>query len=718
MHRRNILKLFLASFLALYFELVVIRYLSTEIRIFAYVKNLALVASFFGIGLGMMVKPPKLVRTLFSFITALLFLIIAFAPWLRLTHLPVPGGGYEMFGHSGGGPEGAWGILWLFGSTLLFFIAVPGILYLVVIFFVMLGGLIGEQLALLQPLRGYGWNLAGSLAGILAFTALSFSGAPPSIWLAAGAIVAIPFFTRDRWTIAVFLMVVGILALPPVMNLHDHNYDIAGLSLSRKTFWSPYYRITLYETPAFQNWARPSAYILDVNHDYHQKILDLSPEFLSHRFSGAELNRQGAVAYALPYRLASHPQRVLVVGAGTGNDVAAALRNGATHVDAVEIDPLLIKLGRLYHPERPYDSPKVTVVVDDARAYFKRANQKYDLIVFGFLDSHTMFSSLSVLRLDDYVYTLESYREAKSLLAARGTMVLGFDSGRSSYITDRIFYTLSSAFGKPPNAYFTGWDGAGVEFVEGEGSKTTLAEYPEISAEIQSRQASVTESTDRWPFLYLRSRTIPISMVGTIILFVVFCLSMLRRHTSISQLAKPQNLHFFLLGAGFMLLETKAVTELSLLFGSTWVVNSVVITAFLVMAMLGNLLVIFRQVPRQFSYLMLFLSLVIGLFLPQFHILIKAPFAAFVTSVPIFFSALIFSSSFRSMDKPAEGLGVNLLGAVMGGLLENTVMIGGTPILGILALVLYGSSALALRIGLKATHILQVNQPVPSLPDM
>src|SRR5215813_2268195 len=94
------LMLFLASFLALYFELVVIRYLSTEIRIFAYVKNLALVASFFGIGLGMILgRSPKAVRQFFPFCTALLFLIIAFAPVLQLTHLPVPGNQYEMWGH-------------------------------------------------------------------------------------------------------------------------------------------------------------------------------------------------------------------------------------------------------------------------------------------------------------------------------------------------------------------------------------------------------------------------------------------------------------------------------------------------------------------------------------------------------------------------------------------------------------------------------------------
>lgn len=702
----NVLMLFLASFLALYFELVVIRYLSTEIRVFAYLKNLALVASFFGIGLGMILgKSPKTMKRFFPLFALALFLLIAFAPVLRLTHLPVPGNDYETWGSFTSAPGGLWGVLWIFLSTLIFFLVVPGILNLVVMFFLVLGGLVGERLTLLEPLRGYGWNLAGSLAGILAFTALSFSAAPPVVWILVGAAVAVPFFVHEPWSLAALGLLVVVLALPQVRNLKDHNYDVAGHALPQRILWSPYYRITLLEAPAPQGWPRPPAYFIDVNHDYHQKILDLSPEFMARAFPSAQLNREGMAAYSLPYRLAAHPGRVLIVGAGTGNDVAAALRNGATHVDAVEIDPYLVQLGRQYHPEHPYDSPKVTVVVNDARAFFKRADQKYDLIVFGFLDSHSMFSSLSVLRLDDYVYTLESFREAKNLLTANGTAVLAFDSGRTSYITDRLFFTLTRAFGKAPTAYYTGYEGAGVVFVQGNGPVSTVADYPEISNQLQSHQATATVSTDRWPFLYLQSRTIPISMIGAIVLFLTFCLGILRRRIPIADLASAQNLHLFLLGAGFMLLETKAVTELSLLFGSTWVVNAVVITAFLVMGLLANTLMIFRHGSRQISYIVLLALLGIDLFLPYslfsglpggLRTLVPAAFAG----LPIFFSGMIFSRSFRDAARPAEGLGVNLLGAVIGGVLENTVMIGGTPILGVLAIVLYGLSALSLNQGL------------------
>src|SRR5437667_4907219 len=98
---RTTVKLFIASFLALYFEVVVIRYLSTEIRVFAYFKNLPLISSFLGLGLGMaMGSPPKVLKRLFPLITATLFLLMAFAPTLHLSHVPAPGEDYFLFGQN------------------------------------------------------------------------------------------------------------------------------------------------------------------------------------------------------------------------------------------------------------------------------------------------------------------------------------------------------------------------------------------------------------------------------------------------------------------------------------------------------------------------------------------------------------------------------------------------------------------------------------------
>lgn len=673
--------LFLASFVALYFELIIIRYLSTEVRIFAYLKNLALIASFFGIGLGMVLeKPPSALKRFFPLIAAALFFLIRFASFLKLTHLPMFNSDYVMLGDQGAIPGGVWHALWPIIMVLKYLIVVSGIMYLVVAFFAVLGSFVGERLKELPSLPGYGVNLAGSLTGIFAFTALSYLCSPPVVWVLIGFLAAAPFFLHRRWTIAAFAFIVCVMAIP-----------------QRNTYWSPYYRINVQAVAPPPGWTHPSAYWVDVNHDYHQKMLDLSPGFVA-RFPDVEPNRSGRPTYELPYRLVPNPKRVLVVGAGTGNDVAAALRHGAEHVDAVEIDPLIQGLGRKYHPEHPYDSPRVTVYVNDARAFLKKTTGKYDLIVFGYLDSHTLVTGFSSVRLDNYVYTLESFREARSHLQENGTMVLAFGAGRT-FLTERLFATLEQAFNAPPLAYFTGYDESGVVFVEGKAAESNLiGDYPEISKDLQAREAGTILATDHWPFLYLRARTVPFAIWSVLALFLYFATTFLQKQVPLKRLASRQGLHMFFLGAGFMLLETKGVTELSLLFGSTWIVNAVVIAAFLAMGLLANTLIMFRSVSRGVAYTVLFIVLAGGMFVP-YEVLgtlsttVKVLTAAALAGLPVLFSGLIFSRSFRDVTQPAQGLGINLLGAVVGGVLENLVMVGGTPILGVLALLLYGLSA-------------------------
>ncbi len=675
---RNPLMLFLASFLALYFELVIIRYLSTEVRVFAYLKNVPLIASFLGIGLGMVLgRPPKVLKRAFPFIAAALFLVISYSSSLNLTHLPFPGADYFIWGLHNEGISPSVVLLRYFGITL-------GITALLVAFFVVLGGIVGEHLALLPSLRGYGLNLAGSLTGIAAFTALSFFGLPPVAWILIGFMVALPVLLRERLAIIFFLLIVVAIARP-----------------QPNTFWSPYYQITLRELPSPADWPHPSAYTLDVNHDYHQRIVDLSSEFLS-RFPDAEPNRSAFPTYELPYRLVEEPGEVLIVGAGTGNDVAAALRHGATHIDAVEIDPVIFELGRQHHPERPYESPRVTVYLDDARAFFKKTKKTYDLIIFGYLDSHTLLTSLSSLRLDNYVYTLESFREARSLLRKGGTVVLAFASS-AAFVNERLFATLTDAFRVPPAVYRTGYDGWGVVYVEGRArDATALTDFPEISKELQSRTHTALLATDHWPFLYLAGRTIPISIFSVLFLFLLGSLMLLRLTLKLPRRANREYLHLFLLGAGFLLLETKGITELSLLFGSTWIVNAVVIGAFLSMAILANSVIMIRPVSHRIAYGVLFVLLALGMIFP-YALLEALPTAekvlaaATLAGLPAFFSGLIFSRSFRDVVHPSEALGVNLLGAVVGGTLENTVMLAGTTVLGALAILLYGLSAVFVK---------------------
>lgn len=673
---RQLAMLFLASFLALYFELLIIRYLSTEIRTFAYLKNLPLIASFLGIGLGMILGKPgeRLVRA-FPFVAAALFLLIRFAGPLYLTHLGLQTSDYFLFGI----PKVELSPVLL---TTLYLILVVVVLGLIVALFVVLGGIVGQYLKDVAPLRGYGVNLAGSLAGVAAFTALSFLNAPPVSWLLIGLVLLVPFFYQQKLALLLFAAILVVTGLP-----------------DRNTWWSPYYRIDLMEYAEPVAGAPPPSYLLTVNHDYHQKMVDLSPDFMA-RNREREPNRSALINYELPYRLVADPGRVLILGAGTGNDVAAALRHGATHVDAVEIDPVIQAIGRKYHPERPYASSRVSVHINDARAFLKTTSERYDLIVFGYLDAHTLISSYSSLRLDNYVYTLESFQEARKLLTDRGSLIVAFASGRT-FVSYRIYATLEKAFAAPPAAYWTGYDTAGVIFVEGSARTHPLPDFPRFTPD-PNALAHAAVATDSWPFLYLTGRRIPLSVLVGLVAFMLGAWILLRDTGAIPWRSHREYFHLLLLGAGFLLLETKGVTDLALLFGSTWIVNAIVIAVFLTMALVANAVAIVRPIPRKLSFAVLFLMLGIGIFLPYSFLngtslAVKILGSGVLVGLPVFFSGLIFSDCFRSVASPSQALGMNLFGAMMGGMLENLVMIGGTAVLGVIAVLLYLSAAWFLR---------------------
>lgn len=679
------LRLLLVSFLALYFELLVIRYLSTEVRVFAYIKNLLLIASFFGLGMGMVFeRPPKRLSRAFPFLAAILFLVAGFATQLHITHLPFPEGNY--FAFTTFSRSATWQVLQLVE----YIVIVLVILMLVVAFFIELGGVLGQEFSKFAPLRGYGINLVGSLTGIITFTALCYLDSSPAIWLLLGLLSALPFIW-PHWKVALLFLAIIIAS---------------GVN-QRHAIWSPYYRIDLIELPPPAGWNRPSAYLLTVNHDYHQKIVDLSTAFMS-RYPDAEPNKSAFSTYELPYMLVRNAKDVLVVGAGTGNDVAAALRHGAQHVDAAEIDPVIFQLGIRYHPEHPYSSSRVTMYNGDARTFFQKSKKKYDLIVFGYLDSQTLLTSFSAVRLDNYVYTLESFRAARSHLKPAGSLILAFAAGKS-FVTDRLFATLTRVFGAPPRAYFTRYDKTGMVFVEGAARNAQVhLNFPDLTNSLVKKSQHITLATDNWPFLYLRSRTIPFAIVLVLVPFFYWCFILFRSRVGWSIVTKPGYLHLFFLGSGFLLLETSGVTRLSLLFGSTWVVNAVVVASFILMAFLANTFIVLKPFHHWQAYIGLFLSLLLSVVFP-YHLLDGLPAvqkvvaSAALIGLPVFFSGLVFSRSFRDFENPSAALGVNLLGAVIGGLLENFVMVGGTPILGVLAVVLYVLSGLFLVKPMKRT---------------
>jgi spermidine synthase len=566
---------------------------------------------------------------------------------------------------------------------------------LVTTMFIPLGAVTAGCFRPFPPLRGYIVNILGSLAGILSYTLISFLGWPPAAWFALAGLAAAYFFIPQGGSTKRALAI-GLAALPALLTW------LVPTGAAR-TLWSPYYRIDI--NPQFADSA-PSlqlGYQLSVNQAWHQILWNLDPGFVSQHFdqAPAQFNQIRAL-YDSPYQVAGSIGQVLVVGAGTGNDVAAALRAGAGHVTAVEIDPVILDLGKELHPEQPYADPsRVTLVNQDARAFFRQDHQHYDLIVFGLLDSHTLFSTASSVRLDNFVYTQQSLAEVRSLLNPDGLLALSFGvPTQNEWIGYRLSQTLERVFGHAPQTYVMPKDD--VLFLIGlEPFDRPLLQNPEtIYQPDYGASEKMDITSDDWPYLYLRQKTVPVPyLVG---LAGVILLGLLLTKQGIPNF-RQFDAHFFFLGSAFFLLETKSITELALLFGSTWIVNAVVIAAILFVIVLANLLVERFEFTNPWpAYILLGLALCFNYFFPVSSFLgmewaLRVVLASLSLALPLFFAGLIFAITFSQTNSVEIALGSNLIGAVLGGIFEYTSLVYGIRILYLIALMFYLLSALGLR---------------------
>jgi hypothetical protein len=378
-----------------------------------------------------------------------------------------------------------------------------------------------------------------------------------------------------------------------------------------------------------------------------------------------------------------------------GNDVAAALRSGIAQVDAVEIDPSILELGRQYHPENPYADPRVTAIIDDARSFLNKSDQTYDLVVFGLLDSHTLLSGFSSVRLDSYVYTLESFERVKEHLNPGGLAVITFAA--NEWIQERLGRMLSQVFGADDIYINMGPQELSI-FIAGELTEEQVAGKQVYKWVPNPAYDDIPLPTDNWPYLYLRARQIPSGYWFALLLIALVSLLIIGR--SFREALRP-DIHFWLLGAAFMLIEFKSITELALLFGTTWFVNSLAISGILVMALLANLLVLrVKRVNLGWAYGLLFASLLLSFTFPLewlsgFPNLAKALLSTLLLSLPLFFAGLIFSESLRRAGETARPLASNFSGSAVGGLLEYGSSYWGIKSLYVLAALLYGGAMLA-----------------------
>jgi len=636
-------RVFLGSALVLFMELVLIRELGAKVVHLSYFTNFVLLGSFLGVGMGLLasskwrdlawLSPPAL--------AALLTLVI-------LVPVEIDRRSDQIIYFTTVEPSGppTWLTLPLLFAAVALCVFGPA-------------QLVGRGFRELRPLEAYRVDLLGSLAGIAAFTGLALLGTSPIVW---GLVLVALFVALLGTTRTVLFSCALLIAL-----------FVADLPSDRLT-WSPYYRIVHDR--------------LDLGGG--EEAVNVNVNGVPHQVARSAAGRlRDDPQYGLPYeRLGDgSPERVLIVGAGTGNDVAVALAKGAVRVDAVEIDPKILDLGRRLHPDRPYDDERVTTHVDDGRAFLERTDARYDLILFALPDSIALVTGSGAIRLESYLFTREAIAAVRRHLTARGGFAM-YNYYREDWLVDRYAGTVADAFGHAPCVdKVVGISGQAV-------ISAALRPGDQQCAETFTAATRVAPATDDRPFPYLRGGGIPSLYLYAIAAILLASLVFVRVVAGPFRRMRPYADLFFM-GAAFLLLETKSVTTFALLFGTTWIVNAVVFAGVLLAVLLAVETTRRVRTPAlPVLYLGIAGALVLAYVVPNatllgLPVLPRLAAAIALAFAPIYLANLAFAKRFASTESSTSAFGINILGAMVGGCIEYIALVVGFRNLLIVAGILY-----------------------------
>jgi hypothetical protein len=662
-------RLVLLSFIMLFVELALIRWAGENVVYLSYFSNFVLLGSFLGIGVGFLRAKARV--DFFPWAIVVLAFLVGFVLIFPVT-IDRSGSQLIYFGFRAQGGLPIWLIL-------------PAIFLAVAAVMACIAQGVARVFARFEALEAYRLDILGSLAGIVTFSSLSFLGAPPVVW---GAVVCAGFLVLYAPRLRL-IQIVAMIGMVIVLGLESREPG---------TSWSPYYKIVAYTIA-------PGRTALTVNGIPHQWIESMA------------WRKKAEPLYFVPYaRLKSNPLRdVLIVGAGGGADVAIALAAGAQHVDAVEIDPRIYELGRRLNSDRPYQNPRVTVHIDDGRAFLERTHSHYDLILFALPDSLALVSGSS-LRLESYLFTTDALRAARAHLNPGGAFGM-YNYYRETWLLDRFAHTMEVAYGQRPcldSVRRIAWFALLMVGQEHGGVACATTWDPGT----RSIPAPVN---DDYPFPYLQTRSIPPMYVVTLALILLSSLLLIRGAAGpLGQMRG--SLDLFFMGAAFLLLETKNVVQFALLFGTTWFVNALVF--------FGILLSVFAAIELarrvrfhnpNVVYLALFASLVLAWVIePERLLALDLPLrfaaAASLAFAPIFLANLVFAQRFRDVGSSTAAFAANLLGAMVGGVLEYSSLILGYRGLLPLVAALYGLAFLFGRKHLVVHTVVQVPlEPAPAI---
>lgn len=657
---------------SLYLELLVVRWTNAYVRNVGFFTNFLVVASFAGLGIGMLVARRFAKGTVLGLVPLLLLFYCGLVHVARPA-LAVIDPGALFWGDFDPSKSDATVTI---SPEVFVCIAYAG----VTIVFSLFGHALGLAFASCPPLRGYAANIAGSLLGIVLFTAGSFVLAKPAIWFTLVFAAILPFvWAKERREVFLGSLVAAISCVVFVARLD------AGSE------WSPYYRMGIKCAPSGNCAIAGNGVWLMHAHSYKS--------IPGHDLYSEVYGDGGALT----------PRRyddMLVIGAGSGNDVNVALQHGVARIDAVEINPLAMEYGKRFHPDRPYDSPKVTTFIDDGRAFLRHTPRTYDLVVYALPDSVGTVSGHANMRIESYLFTVEAFRAVRSKLKPDGVFAV-YNHFRELWLVDKLTVMLTEAFGEAP-LVFADMQASAV-LVAGPGA-TALQRAPSRILE-----SSPPPATDDWPFLYLAKPHLPeiyarsLAAIG-LLTIALFGLGMwfAKRFGEGDAAGAPSlgdlvriDVPMFLMGTAFMMLEAKSIVTFGLLFGSTWITTAFVIGGILVMVLLAVLVTSRARGAAVWPWaIALFAALALVYVLPPERFVLENPTLRYVVGAaaglsPVLFANVVFARLLGSAKETERSLASNLLGSVVGGIAEYAALVTGHRALVLVVGVLYALAFLS-----------------------
>ncbi len=655
----NAARLWLTSMTILFVELMLIRWVPAEIRYIGFFSNFLLMASFLGIGLGILLGRRGARWSLVAFPMLLLAVVVLIT--VNALDVTIQGGGGEIwFGltdASRGAADTDYTILVLavaLVTAVMATLAMP----------------LGPLLRSMPPLRAYAIDIIGSMCGIVLFGLMSWLGTPPMVWFGVAAILVVLLVlgTRIDWWAALSIVLVAATIVPVAL-------------ANQGDVWSPYYRISILNRGM-------QGQTLNVNGIPHQEL------------HCVECPKEPFYDQVYDWFPGRTYDNVLIVGAGSGSDVALVLANNpdVQRIDAVEIDPKIQQIGIEDHPDRPYDDPRVHRHVNDGRAFLQGTDQEYDLVIFALPDSLTLVSQAANVRLESFLFTEEAFRSVAEHLSDDGIFVL-YNYYRDPWLVAKIATMLQDAFGGAPPLLRT-YERVMATIAHGPlVAQLAGAQPPGDSSEaIPDVGDPVPQhATDDWPFLYLRNGFVAdyyLVALAIILLGAFIAVGIAAKVTGTG--FRRFSPHFFMLGIAFLLLETRSLVSFSLLFGTTWLVNALAFFGVLA-SVLVAIFINWRFPIRRpnLLYAMLFACIAAAWLLPPESLLIDPPWLRYALGVilafaPVFFANLVFSHSFRDTRTADMAFASNLLGSMVGGALEYLALVTGYQALLLVVAGLYG----------------------------